>query len=379
VNIIVVYIKFTSEITLMTQQIIIQHSNSEIMSRNIQASCTIVSFIVALLLFFQPATAQYNFTDLESKLTANKKDIGESFCIMINKDGKNIFTKTVGEFNPKTQAPIASCSKWLTAALIMILVDEGKISLDDRVSKYIPLFSKYSKGYITIKQCLSHLTGIASEPIKLSSILQRNRFSNLEEEVVDFASKKEIESNPGIEFRYSNIGLNIAGRVAEIVSKKGFDQLMQEKLLRPLQMRNTSFSSLNAVNPSGGALSTANDYMNFLTMLLNKGMFNGKRILSEQAIALMYTTQTNGPMIKYAPKVAAGWNYGLGVWIQETDVNAVATVVSSPGLFGTWPLIDQCRGYSFILFTKELISVDKRDLYLQIKAIIDQQIVANCK
>jgi CubicO group peptidase (beta-lactamase class C family) len=226
---------------------------------------------------------------------------------------------------------------------------------------------------------LSHLTGIASEPIKLSSILQRNRFSNLEEEVVDFASKKEIESNPGIEFRYSNIGLNIAGRVAEIVSKKGFDQLMQEKLLRPLQMRNTSFSSLNAVNPSGGALSTANDYMNFLTMLLNKGMFNGKRILSEQAIALMYTTQTNGPMIKYAPKVAAGWNYGLGVWIQETDVNGVATVVSSPGLFGTWPLIDQCRGYSFILFTKELISVDKRDLYLQIKAIIDQQIVANCK
>jgi CubicO group peptidase (beta-lactamase class C family) len=84
-------------------------------------------------------------------------------------------------------------------------------------------------------------------------------------------------------------------------------------------------------------------------------------------------------MIKYAPKVAAGWNYGLGVWIQETDVNGVATVVSSPGLFGTWPLIDQCRGYSFILFTKELISVDKRDLYLQIKAIIDQQIVANCK
>ncbi|MFX8797496.1 serine hydrolase domain-containing protein, partial [Acinetobacter baumannii] len=81
----------------------------------------------------------------------------------------------------RTVVPIASCSKWLTAALVMVLVDEGKISLDDKVTKYIPEFAKYSKGYITIRHCLSHQTGIEQEPIKLLSILQRKKFPNLEE------------------------------------------------------------------------------------------------------------------------------------------------------------------------------------------------------
>ena len=341
--------------------------------------CVIVSLITAFLLFLQETKAQYNFTSIDQKLESVKKELGGNFSILVYKDGKNIYEKSVGEFNTKTQAPIASCSKWLTAALVMVLVDEGKINLDDKVSKYLPIFSKYSKGYITIKQCLSHLTGIESEPIRLVDLLKANKYNSLEEEVESFATKKEIMANPGIEFRYSNIGLNIAGRIVELVTKRGFEQAMQEKILRPLQMRNTSFSSFNIINPSGGAVSTANDYMNFLSMILNKGMYNGKRILSEQSIALMQTSQTTNPMIKYAPKVAAGYNYGLGEWIQETDENGVSTVISSPGLFGTWPLIDKCRGYAVIIFIKGILNEEKRESYLEIKKLIDQQIIANCK
>jgi CubicO group peptidase (beta-lactamase class C family) len=186
-------------------------------------------------------------------------------------------------------------------------------------------------------------------------------------------------ANPGLEFRYSNIGLNIAGRIIEIVSRRGFEQVMQEKILRPLQMRNTSFSSFNAVNPSGGAVSTANDYMNFLVMILNKGMYNGKRILSEASIELMQTAQTTSPMIKYTPNVALGYNYGFGEWIQETDENGQSTIVSSPGLFGTWPLIDKCRNYASIIVTKELLNEEKREAFMLVKNLIDQQIIANCK
>jgi len=331
------------------------------------------------MLLFQETKAQYNFTSVDQKLEVVKKDLGGNFSMIVYRDGKNIYEKSVGEFNAKTQAPIASCSKWLTAALIMALVDEGKINLDDRVSKYLPIFNKYSKGYITIKQCLSHLTGIESEPIRFVDLLKANKFSSLEEEVESFATKKEIIANPGIEFRYSNIGLNIAGRIVELVTKRGFEQAMQEKILRPLQMRSTSFSSFNSINPSGGAVSTANDYMNFLSMILNKGMHNGKRILSEQSIALMQTAQTNNPMIKYAPKVAVGYNYGLGEWIQETDENGVSTVVSSLGFFGTWPLIDKCRRYAVIIFTKGILNEEKKGTYLEIKKLIDQQIIANCK
>ena len=363
----------------MIEQIILQLRISENMSQKINIYCVIVSLFAAFLLIFQPAKAQYNFTELDQQIERVKKELGGEFTVLLYREGKVIYNKSVGEFNAKTQAPVAGSSNWLTAAMIMVLAEEGKISLDDRVSKYLPIFSKYSKGYITIRHCLSNLTGIESEPLRITKGSSRSKFSSLEEEVNDFASKKEIASNPGLAFSYSNTGLNIAARVAEVVSRRGFEQIMQEKILRPLQMRNTNFYSPDVVNPSTGAISTPNDYMNFLSMLLNKGMFNGKRILSEQSIALMHTAQTTTPMISYAPKLAAGYNYGLGEWIQETDENGYATVVSSPGFVGTWPLIDLCRGYASIVFLKDPLNTEKRSIYEEIKKTIDRQIIANCK
>ena len=349
------------------------------MSVKFNFNCVKVSAVFIFMLFFQYLNAQTDFSEVDKKMEAAKKELGGNAVALIYKDGKIIYQKALGEFNAKTQAPVASCSKWLTAALVMSFVDQGKLSLDDKVSKFIPIFTKYGKGYITIRHCLSHLTGIESEPIRLVNIFSRKKFASLEEEVDDFASKKEIESNPGLEFRYSNIGLNIAGRVLEVLTKRSFEQLMQEWITRPLMMRNTNFSSFTAVNPSGGAVSTASDYMNFLSMILNKGMFNGKRILSEKAIADMQTAQTTPAMIKYAPKVAAGYNYGFGEWIQETDENGKATVVSSPGLFGTYPLIDNCRGYACIFFTKGLLGEEKKEIYTNIKRSIDEVIASKCK
>lgn len=340
-----------------------------------------VSLALVFMLFFQSADAQYDFSALDSRLEGSKKELGGQVVAMIYKDGKVIFQKAIGtDFNAKTQAPIASCSKWLTAALVMTYVDEGRLSLDDKVSKFIPIFTKYSKGYITIKDCLAHLTGIESDPIRnLKDMLSRKKYTNLEEEVNDFASAREIASNPGLEFRYSNIGLNIAARVLEIITRRGFEQLMAERITRPLQMRGTTFSSFNAVNPSGGAQSTANDYMNFLSMILNKGVFNGKRILSENAIEQMETAYTTSDMIKYAPKAALGFQYGFGQWIMTTDENGKATSMTSPGLFGTWPMIDRCHGYACIFFTKGTLGEEKKELYLDMKAIIDGIIPSTCK
>ncbi|MEN9685287.1 MAG: hypothetical protein RLZZ28_1073 [Bacteroidota bacterium] len=348
------------------------------MSQKAHLTCVKVISPLIFLLFFQFGKAQYGFSELDQKLEKARKELGGNAVTLIYKDGKIIYTKELGEFNAKTQAPIASCSKWLTAALVMQFVDEGKITLDDKVSKYLPIFSKYSKGFIRIRDCLAHLTGIESEPIRLMNILGRKKYASLEEEVNDFASKKEIMANPGLEFRYSNIGLNIAARVLEIVGKRSFEQLMQEKLTRPLMMRSTSFSSLQAINPSGGAISTASDYMNFLSMLLNKGLFNGKRILSEQSILEMQTVRTNSSMIKYAPDAAKGFNYGFGEWILEADDDGKGQVIASPGLFGTWPMIDNCRGYACIFFTRGLLGEEKKELYMDLKKSIDTQISSHC-
>ena len=349
------------------------------MSVKFNLTCVKVSAVLIFLLFFQLVQAQPDFTEIDRKFEASRKELGGNAVMLIYKDGKIIYQKISGEFNAKSQAPIASCSKWLTAALIMTFVDQGKLSLDDKVSKYIPIFGKYSKGFITIKDCIANLSGIETETSKTLPFFGKKKYASLEEEVNEFASKKEIQSNPGLEFRFSNIGFDIAGRVLEVITKRGFEQIMQEHLTRPLAMRNTSFSSFNAVDPSGGALSTASDFMNFLSMFLNKGMFNGKRVLSEKAISEMCLVRTTPSMIKFTPKVTEGYNYGLGAWIMESDENGNGTVLTAPGFSGTWPMIDNCRGYACIFFTKGTLSEEKKEIYLDIKKMIDDQLKSNCK
>jgi CubicO group peptidase (beta-lactamase class C family) len=154
---------------------------------------------------------------------------------------------------------------------------------------------------------------------------------------------------------------------------------MKLMIFNPLNMKNSTFEGeSDALNPSGGALSTPADYTNFLAMILNKGMFNGRRILSEAAIEKMQTIQTGNIPKKYTPKIAEGYEYGLGEWIQEKDDKGGSTVLSCPGLFGTWPFVDKCRGYACIIFVKTLLGEQKKELYLEIKKTIDEQIPSTC-
>jgi CubicO group peptidase (beta-lactamase class C family) len=344
------------------------------MAQKSGSACTKVSLSLLFLLLFQFCKAQYNFSETDTLLKQNQKTLGNNIVTLVYKDGKMIYTKEQGDFKTNTPAPIASCSKWLTAALVMTFVDEGKLSLDDKVSTYLPIFASYSKGYITIRQCLSHMTGIAGGELTLMNILKMSKYKTLEDEVNDFASKHDIQTNPGTEFRYSTIGLNIAGRILEVITKKPFEYLMQQRILKPLGMKNTTFQPDfdKAANPSGSAVSTAADYMRFMTMILNKGMYNGKRILSENAIAEMQKSQTTLSLIKYAPKAAEGYNYGLGEWVIETDNNGNTSSVSSPGLFGTFPYVDIKRNYAAIVFVKTLLSEQRKDICISIKESIDK-------
>jgi len=348
------------------------------MSHNLRSTCLKVSTLFFFLLFFQFSNAQYDLSGLDAKYQQYHQALGRNVVMLVYKDGKTIYSKEETEFKANTQAPIAAASQWFTAALVMTFVDEGKISLDDKVSKYIPLFSDYSKGFITIRQCLTHMTGIKGDQT-MAVILRSNVYPSLEEEVNAFASKHSIQTNAGVEFRYSNIGPNIAGRILEIVSKRNFEQLIQQRLFRPLAMRNSTFQPDydKPANPANGALSSAGDYINFLSMLLNKGMFKGKRVLSEKAIAEMEQMQVDAPLIKYAPKAGEGLTYGLGQWILEKDASGKSTSVAGPGLYGTWPMIDMCRGYACVVFVKSLLSEQNKAMYMDIKNTIDAQIPCN--
>jgi CubicO group peptidase (beta-lactamase class C family) len=351
------------------------------MSYKVSLTCLKSSLLAAFMLFLQPVSAQYNFQALDQEWLAKQKLLGKDAVIMLWKDTL-IYKKEVGDFNAKTVAPIGSASKWLTAALVMQFVDEGKLSLDDKITRWLPEFEKYGKNYITIRGCLSHMTGIEDEGKFFKKIFQRKKFASLEEEVNSFAAR-EIRANPGTDFWYGNIGLNIAGRVLEVVSKKKFDVLIKQKLLNPMTMRKTSFTTLDAsaVNPSGGATSSADDYMKFLVMLLNKGKYDGKQIVSEESVNQLMETQTSSAKIKYAPKAAQAanytFNYALGSWVMQYSNGKAATLASS-GLSGIWPMIDICRGYAYIVFVKKLVDEEMPDVHLALKKVIDEQIPSTC-
>ena len=364
------------------------------MSLKIKFYCLKFSLFIVSLLIFQTISAQkkqeqlqpkYGLGELDNILQEKQSLIGKDYVVLIwKKDDTLVYKKEGGDYKSKTVAPIASCSKWLTAALVMQFVDEGKISLDDPVVKYLPVFEKYMKKYITIRHCLSHMTGIADDEKLLKRLLQRKKFESLDEEIESFAAR-EIRANAGIDFWYGNIGLDIAARVLEVVSKRKFDVLIKQKLFTPMGMRQTTFTTLDGslYNPSGGAKSSADDYMKFLVMLMNKGKYNGKQILSEESVDEMMKAHTTSSMIKYAPKAGEGFNYALGSWVIEqsspkANEQSVATVLASPGLFGTWPMIDFCRGYAYILFVKNL-GEERANAHLEIKKVIDEKIKGDCK
>lgn len=351
------------------------------MSDFFKTTCLKFSAAAFFLLFLQSSYSQVNSGELSSVIETRKKILGNDLVVLIANKDSIIFRKEYGEFNGKTQAPIASCSKWLTAAAVMQFVDEGKISLDDNITKWLPEYAKYWKNYITLRHCLSHMTGIQSEPFKFASLIQRKKFASLEEEVNQFASR-EIVANPGNEFRYSEIGLNIAARVLEVVSKKKFDVLIRQRLFMPLEMRGTTFGTIDgsAINPSGGARSTANDYLHFLQMLLNNGTYKGKRILSEESVKELKKITAQPSQIKYAPAAAQGFTYAMGSWVLEQDKDGKeATALSSPGLFGTWPMVDFCHDYVAIFFVKDLLGEQKADSYMTIKKVIDSYFKNDCK
>jgi CubicO group peptidase (beta-lactamase class C family) len=340
----------------------------------------ITSVITAALVIVSTASeAQVVDTAaISERLTRSAKQLGKDVVCLIQKDGKIIYKKDNPEFTVKTQQPIGAASQWLTAALVMTFVQEGKLSLDDRISKYLPFLVKYSKGYITVRHCLTHQTGIEAD-VKL---LQKSRFKTLEDEAMGIASRKEIETNSGTEFKYSSIGYSLIGRVLEVISKKPFDRLIQERVLRPVGMRGSTFTNEDfnaAINPASGARATANDLTNFMTMLLNKGKFNNKQILTEESVGILLSLQTPAGQMKNAPKGTESFGYAYGSWLIEADDKNKPAAIAAPSFSGTWPIVDLCRGYSMVVLTKDLSNPPGKEFYLDLKSIIDAAIPARCQ
>lgn len=368
------------------------------MSYKTSTRCRKCSLMLSFLLILQYGFSQYNFNKVDAWLANNVKELGGRAVLVIYKDGKLAYSNAENEmtarqkrtgkfiarrqgkdadellqdFTAESKERIASCSKWLSAALVMTFVDEGKLSLEDTIGKFLPVMSAGLKGHIKIWQCLSHLTGIQSGSLKTS--LREFKGLKTMDEAVEKIAAMPMEGEPGKTFHYSNTGLQLAAAVIEKISGKSFETLFAERIARPCNMLNSDFGNGPVALPAGGAWSTAADYSNFLQMILHEGVFNGQQVLSKNAIVQMQKNRiTASTKIISAPAEAGNWGYGFGEWITDgASGEQRSDAVTSPGLFGSFPWVDNKKQYTGFLMTFNLNNKGRHEKYSELKKLVDE-------
>jgi CubicO group peptidase (beta-lactamase class C family) len=251
---------------------------------------------------------------------------------------------------------IASMSKPITAAGLMILVDEGKVSLDDPIEKHLPEFkgqwlvAEKDKDHMllkkpmrspTVRDVLDHTSGMP-----FVSAMEQPTIDVLPlRDAVRSYAMTPLQTEPGSKYAYSNAGINTAGRIIEVVGGMPYEEFLDKRLFTPLGMMDTTFwpsdsqlkrlaksykptkskdgldeTTITALRyplddrkrfpvPGGGLFSTAQDVGHFCQMVLNGGTFHGKRILTENAVKQMTSKQT-GEALKEG--YGLGWSVGDG-------------------------------------------------------------------
>jgi CubicO group peptidase (beta-lactamase class C family) len=289
---------------------------------------------------------------------------------------------------------LASSSKPITAAAILILMEEGKLKLTDPVGKYIPEFKNSKVAVeavrtappmsdqgpaagdryytvpanhdITIIDLLTHTSGLGSGGLTGPDLQKLQQARTPTETLADFIPRLgalPLDFQPGTEWRYSGLaGFDTLGRIVEIVSGLPFDQFLRRRLFEPLGMDNTWFNVPDHEKPriatiynhtanglqkpanplrigspayfsgAGGLTASAPDYLQFAQMLCNGGQLNGKRILSPWTVDLMLSNNVGELFEGQIGRAPKGVGFGLG---GEVVVSAVDARLRKPnGSYG---------------------------------------------
>jgi len=340
--------------------------------------------------------------------------------LLIQQHGKPVYHEFFGVQDVVSKAPMTdqtifrlfSMTKAITSVAAMMLVDEGKLPLEDPVAKYIPSFANVKVGVEkknedgtkaldlvppnrppTILDLMRHTSGITYGFYGDSLIRKAYAAANLysgDFDLAEFAeriAKLPLHDQPGSLWQYGH-STDILARVMEIVSGKSLIDMEREKLLDPLGMKDTGFFVTDAEkqkllaqpmpndsdfrvgrenNPtvpkkwqsaSGGMVSTMSDFSKFAQMLLDGGKFEGKTYLSPKAFALMTTDQIgpgSGVGRDYFYFPGDGFGFGLGLAVRTDPGNAKPPPPGSlgelkwDGASGCYFVIDRRQDMFFVL------------------------------
>jgi len=356
---------------------------------------------------------------------------------LIIKDGKLIYENAFGYANVEEKKTlrtdhifrIASQSKALTSLGAMMLWEEGKFFLDDPISKYIPEFTnpkvlRYynpkdgsyttepAKREITVRDLLRHTSGIAYPAIFSDATMWEiyekagvpsgiGTTKSTLKEIMPILAKQPLQHHPGKAFTYG-LNIDLLGYLIEILSGKPLDEFMQERVFKPLEMKDTyfhvpsekldrvvslyeylpnekkikevnhpiyegvdaNFPLMNGTYHSGGAglSSTLQDMAHFYKMYLNEGVYNGKQIVSPKTIALMLRNQLQPEMmVSSMPPQPDNFAFSLGGFSLTDGSNAYLSPRSLGsfgwgGAFNTHGWADPKEMIIALLFTQEYLS-----------------------
>ena len=284
---------------------------------------------------------------------------------------------------------IASMTKPFTAVGIMILMEEGRVSLGDAVEKYLPDFKnmwviesrdgdkngdtkrtlRRPSRPVTLRDLLTHTSGMYGMPPETLDEAIARKTRTLAD-VVTLASQKPLDFDPGTKWQYSNLGIATLGRIIEVVADQPYEKFIESRIFLPLGMKDSFFFlpadrqhrlatvyvldkgklkkadwdfSGNGAKypfPEGGMYSTALDLASFYQMMLNGGSYNGKRILSRATAEMMTEVHTGELQAGHSP----GMGYGLA-WavVRTADGTLPLTSIGAyghGGAFGTYGWVD---------------------------------------
>jgi CubicO group peptidase (beta-lactamase class C family) len=294
---------------------------------------------------------------------------------------------------PDTLFWIASMTKPVTGVALLMLQDEGKLSVTDPVAKYLPEFASLKTpsgkpANLTITQIATHTSGLGEAG---PAGQQAKTLADL----VPLWLAAPMQYEPGTQWQYTQSGINALSRIVEVVSGMTFDAFVQTRLFDPLGMVSTTFyptadqrarlatayaknketGVLEPVPPradygprdrppqgNGGLYSTAPDYARFCRMLLNGGTLDGRRYLSADAMRLLTTPQSGDRPTGFFQTETygnRGVNYGWGITtsILRTPHDGVAAMLSPGtyghgGAWGTQAWIDPVKGLAYILMVQ---------------------------
>jgi len=335
-----------------------------------------------------PSDPIYDFTALDLLLAQRAKDFG-GIALIVSKDGEIIYDQGFEGMTSNTIIPIASASKWLSGGCLLAVIDNTSLTLDTPVSEYLDLFEG-KKGEISLRQLFSHTSGIP--PSKYSGRDVFDKTITLEESV-DIISELDLIADPGSELWYGGFSMQVAGRIAEIAwlqqhtlnmtSGEAWMHIFEEMIATPLEMTDTDYHGLGeTTNPriAGSIQTSARQYLNFLTMLLNKGRYKETQVLTEESVNQMLTDQTRNASIMQSPwqeyesikPGASKTRYGIGCWLEEMNTSSGnGQDISSHGAFGFGPWIDCTQNISGV-FSVYYINGKTISTYFDVKRILAQ-------